>query len=190
MAPQNTVTLEHGERRDQPRVQDAVGLELQRLEDMPAAGDSLSGQDGDSMNCHADKYSIDGYAEVRRNHPEVIAYIDELEERIRQLLLDGDAQIHRATHKVSLSAGGLSFADDRLLHPGEIVGLKITLFPSGKRIGTDARVLSANDAPEIADGDKLTYHLSFVRFSDADRRVLEEHVQLLQRGMPRIVDDE
>jgi len=121
---------------------------------------------------------------VRRNHPEVIAYIDSLEERIRQLLLDGDTQMQQATHKVTLSAGGLSFADDMLLYPGEIVGVKLTLFPSGKRIGTDARVESANDAPEIASGDKPTYRLRFVRFSDADKKVLEAHVKSLQKGLP------
>ncbi|MFT6304290.1 MAG: hypothetical protein ACJAY2_003493, partial [Pseudomonadales bacterium] len=119
----------------------------------------------------------DGYADVRRNFPAVASYIDALEERIRQLLLDGDSTQGSPTHKVSLSAGGVHFADTILLRPGELIGLTITLFPSGRRITTDARILDGNEAPEVTKRDEPSYRALFVRMSDADREAVEAHVR-------------
>lgn len=134
------------------------------------------------------KYEIDGYADVKRNFPAVTDYIAELEERIRQLLLDADQPSQTPTHKVSLSAGGMAFADDVLLQTGEVIGVTLTLFPSLQRIAGDARVVSANDAPEIAIGDKPTYRIVFVRMTDADRTLLDAHVAQLMESV-RLPDD-
>ena len=105
------------ERRQHVRVQDAVGLHIQRLTDMPAAGQAALTPPSSGVR-KRDKYEIEGYATVRRDHAAVAAYIDELEERIRELLLDGDAPAAKPSHKVSLSAGGIYFSDKVLLHPG------------------------------------------------------------------------
>ncbi len=59
------------------------------------------------------------------------------------------------------------------------IGITLTLFPSGRRVGTDAVVVSGNNAPEVARGDEPTYHARFVRMSDADRQAVEEHVKNL-----------
>lgn len=174
------------ERRLHPRVQDAVGLHLRRLTEMPAAGErDAFAPEGQRRVRRANKYAIDGYAETRRHHPAIAAYIDELEERIRQLLLDGDPVSRVPTHKVSLSLGGMAFADARLLALDELLGVTLTLFPSGRRIGCDAQVVSANDAPEIAQGDLPTYRIAFLRMSDADRDALGAHVATLSRARPR-----
>jgi len=191
------------ERRQDARVHDAVGLHLQRLD--KAAGDDVTGRSdrelstasivGSLDSAHrtatrrANKYAIEGYGDVRRNHPDVAAYIDALEERIRQLLLDGDPVETAPTHKVSLSAGGIAFADGRLFEPGEIIGVSLTLFPSARRVASDARIVSANDAPEVANGDRPNYRLEFVRMSDADRHALTAHIEALS-GARRPVADE
>jgi hypothetical protein len=171
------------ERRHHVRVQDAVGLHIQRLADMPAAGQAAQRPQtisrGTGTVRRHDKYEIEGYGTVRRDFPAVAAYIDELEERIRELMLNGDARPAKPTHKVSLSAGGIYFSDRLLLHPGEMVSLTLTLFPSGRHIGTDARVISGNDAPEVARGDEPSYRAVFVRMSDADREALGQHVRHL-----------
>jgi len=164
------------ERRQYTRVQDAIGLHIQRLTDMPAAGTAVSPRQPETVR-KRDKYAIDGYAEVRRDFPEVAGYIDALEERIRQLLLDGDSTIAKPTHKVSLSAGGIHFADSTLLRPGELIALTITLFPSGRKISTDARILDGNEAPEVAKRDEPSYRAIFVRLTDDDRQALDEHVK-------------
>lgn len=169
------------ERRRDIRVHDAVGLHLQRLDEMSAAGETQQSSEPAPRvrTRRANKYSIEGWGNVRREYPQVAAYIDELEERIRQLLLDGDPIERAPTHKVSLSAGGMAFADKRLFEPGEVVGVTLTLFPSGRRVGTDARIVSANDAPEVANGDRPNYRLLFVRMSDADRHALDKHIAAL-----------
>lgn len=199
------------DRRRDRRVHDAVGLHLQRL--CYTSAESSNGQENERANGQADgrlrpfgndasstassrvatrranKYSIEGYADVRRDHPEVSAYIDALEERIRQLLLDGDPVEVAPTHKVSLSVSGIAFADQRLFEPGEIIGVTLMLYPSESRLASDARVVSANDAPEVANGDRPNYRLEFVRMSDADRLVLTRHVDALA-GVRRHDDDD
>lgn len=164
------------DRREYTRVQDAVGLTIQKLADMPAAGIVIPPEPTQKVR-KSDKYDIEGYGAVRRDFPAVASYIDALEERIRQLLLDGDSTLDKPTHKVSLSAGGLHFADTILLRPGELIGLTITLFPSGRRISTDARILDGNEAPEVAKRDEPSYRALFIRMSDADRQAIEAHVQ-------------
>ena len=166
------------ERRRYVRVQDAVGLHVQRLTDLPAAGQFAKTPERSGVR-KRDKYDIKGYAEVRRDFPAVATYIDDLEERIRQLLLDGDEAPAAPSHKVSLSAGGINFTDKTLLHPGELIGITLTLFPTGQRIGTDARILAGNDAPEVAKGDEPSYRAIFVRMSDSDRAAVDEHVKKL-----------
>lgn len=177
----------HGvERRRHLRVQDAVGLHFKRLTDMPAAGEPAApAPQRPTRVRRANKYDIDGYGETRRHYPAIAAYIDELEERIRQLLLDGDPVPSAPTHKVSLSIGGMAFADARLLEIDELIGLTLTLFPSGRRVGCDAQVVSANDAPEIGQGDLPTYRIAFLRMSDADRDALAAHVKALSSVRPR-----
>jgi len=192
MATDKTSELPHGERRSSARVQDAVALQLRKLTDEPAAGDPKRRKSKipeERANIRKpNKYDMAGYGEVKRQYPEVAQYIEELEERIRQLLLDGEPVSKEPTHKVSLSASGIAFADETLLYPGQMISLKLCLFPSMKQIGCDARVISANDAPEIANGDKPTYRVTFVRMTDADRSAISAHVDHLLLGRPTSVD--
>lgn len=192
MADSTTIDMPQGERRSFARVQDAVALQVQRLTDEPAAGEGAPPTKKNPAARPAvrkpNKYDIEGYGDVKRQFPMVANYIEELEERIRQLLLGGEPTSEKPTHKVSLSAGGLAFADDLLLQPGQLVSVTLCLFPDMHRIGCDARVVSANDAPEISDGDKPSYRLTFVRMTDADREKISNHVNNLLRGRP-VADD-
>lgn len=185
MAESTHNTLPQGERRDYERVQDAIGLQVKRLHELPAAGEVPTQMVQPGRVRRANKYDIKGYAEVKRDYPAVAQYVEELEERIRQLQLEGAVPSETPTHKVSLSASGMAFADDVLMYPGEQVGVTITLFPSLKRVACDARVVSAGDAPEIANGDKHTYRLNFVRITDSDRQTLIDHVKALVKTIPK-----
>lgn len=167
------------ERRRYVRAYDAVGLHLQRLLEMPAAGQSRAPVQSVKVRKH-DKYQIDGYSTVRTHYPAVAEYIGQLEERIRQLLLDADEAPASPTHKVNMSAGGICFTDHQLFYPEEMLSVSMTLFPTGKRIVADAIVISANDIEyKESAGDRPTYRLEFVRIADADRRALETHVDQL-----------
>jgi len=135
------------ERRRADRVQDAIGIQIMRLQDQPAAGDGTG----------------------------------------QQPL--GAESIDSPTHKASLSSVGLAFAHDILMRPGELITIKIFLFPVGadkRTVTVDARVVAANDAPEIADGDKPTYRIAFESIDDEDRDFIEAHVQRLSKKRPSI----
>ncbi len=166
------------DRRRFVRVQDALGLHVQRLVELPAAGQPFSVSERTQVR-KRDKYAIPGYAEVRRDFPQVAQYITDLEERIRELLLDGEPVPAKPTHKVSLSAGGVCFSAQQLYVPGEVVSMTLTLFPSGRRIGTDAIIVAANEADEVMHKDHPTYHSEFIRISDADRAAIVEQVTRL-----------
>jgi len=184
MSDTTTTKQVRRERREFDRVQDAVALQISRLHELPAAGEAKIQQVEDAPVRRVYKYDIDGYAEVKRDYPAVANYVDELEERIREFLLDGAQPTSTPTHKVSLSASGMAFADDMLLYPGEVIGINVTLFPSATRISCDARILSAGEAPEVANGEKHTYRLQFVRISDADKAFVDSHVRQLLNGLP------
>lgn len=172
------------ERRRFVRVQDAVGLHLQRLVERPAAGQPDAAIEPPAVR-KTDKYTIDGYASVRKDFPAVAQYISDLEERIRELLLDGEVAPSKPTHKVSLSAGGLRFSDKNLYVPGEQITMNLTLFPTGHRISTDAIIVSANDADEVLSHDYPTYRAEFVRISDDARQMIDNHIdQLLRKRTP------
>ncbi len=172
------VAGDQAERRKSVRANDAVGLCIHRLTELPAAGQPpVTG--GVSSVRKSDKYSIAGYADVRRDHPAVAQYISDLEERIRELLLDNDEALSKSTHKISLSLGGMRFSDKSLFVPGEVVSLVLTLFPSGQRIGTDAVIVSANDTDESTCHDRPSYRAEFLRMSDHDRGVIETHIDQL-----------
>jgi len=137
------------ERRRADRVQEAIGIQISRLQDQPAAGDATA-----PAASPTDPVALDA-----------------------------------PTHKSSLSSVGLAFAHEILMHPGELIALNITLFPSGREkrdIKVDARVVSANDAPEIADGDKPTYRIAFESIAEEDREFIETHVQALSKKRPAI----
>ncbi len=188
------------DRRVHQRVRDAVGLVVQPLKSLPAAGDSQrSSFDSASSNQPGarrrvrknNKYEINGYAEVKSRYPDVADYISELEERIRTLLLQGDRPSESPTHIISLSMGGIAFAEDLLLQIDEPISLQITLFPSLRRISCDATIVTVGDAPEIGVGDKHTYRASFTRMSEQDRDFLQAHVKKLHGGSHRTehIDD-
>jgi len=56
------------------RVQDALGLHIQSLLELPAAGQPPTPQSSESVR-KKDKYAIQGYAEVRKHYPDVAQYI-------------------------------------------------------------------------------------------------------------------
>lgn len=166
------------DRRSHARVQDAVGLRVKRSADVAAVELSEAPLDRRAPTKH-DKYGVDGYTEVRNLYPAVADYVGELEQRIRDLLPHGDGPPLKPTHKVSLSSGGLYFADKMLLRPGEQISLTITLFPTGRQISADARIVAAKDAEGVSVKGNLNYRASFTRMSDADRLFLEKHIEQL-----------
>lgn len=174
------------ERRDYERVQDAVGLQIELLLELPAAGEvqpRVATEERVQIRVK-NKYDIKGYGDVKRDHPAVAKYIDDLEERIRTLLLRGDTPAEIPSHKVSLSGSGMAFADDLVLQPGDMIGVKLTLFPGLSRISCDATIISVGDAQEVGVGDRHTYRAIFNRITDQDRQLIDTHVKRVRSRIP------
>jgi len=134
------------------------------------------------------KYEIAGYAQVKANYPEVANYIAELEERIRTLLLQGDHSPERPSHKVSLSASGLAFADDRIMQTGDTLELNLTLFPQLQKINCRGRIVSVGDASEVSEGAKRTYRVEFTDLSADDASSIDKHVKSLEGNVSRYTE--
>jgi len=166
------------DRRKTLRVMDAIGLEIQH---------DMSGSDKPSPKSSPGRvqnhYDLAGYAEVKRQYPAITEYIDTLEERIRQLRLDGRELPEAPTHKVILSAGGVAFAEDRLFQPGDIVTLHITLFPKLQHVVCEGAVVSIGDITEVVHDNQHSYRVSFTSISDADARVIDRHVHSLCKSI-------
>jgi len=105
---------------------------------------------------------------------------------------DIDSPPMAPTHIVSLSCDGVHFAHQALLHPDEPIGLRLTLFPSGRLIVTTAVIVSANDARNLGSQpgsqDSPNYRAAFIDITDADKRVLENHVEALLSNRTRMMD--
>ena len=175
------------ERRAHGRVRDAIGLEFTLLE-ADAAVNGTRSSTGATERVRVrkqNKYEIAGYAQVKANYPEVANYIAELEERIRTLLLQGDLSAERPSHKVSLSASGLAFADDRMMQAGDTLEMKLTLFPQLDRINCRAKIISVGDAAEVGDGNKHTYRVDFTEIAQTDMSLLQKHVNSLEGNVSR-----
>lgn len=168
------------ERRSHSRVRDAICLSVRRLADVPTAGKQQDNQANFPVfGLNKDKSTITGYSQMQREYPEVAEHIYELEERIEQLSLERGVVRQLPTHKVTLSAVGLTFSHGSLFLPGESVCLTLTLFPSGQRIVVDAKIVSANEPDDESYEDKPTYRAEFESMKDADQEFLESHIEQL-----------
>jgi len=178
------------EKRASERVRDAIGLEFSIASPPVATGVESDHKAGTNPQARQrvrkhNKYVIEGYADVKSQYPAVAMYIDQLEERIRTLLLQGDRPSEHPTHKVSLSASGLAFSDNQVLEVDTILNVRMTLFPSLARVNCLGRIVSAGDAPEVGQGSQHTYRLTFLDITSEDQVVVNEHVLALKAGLAR-----
>jgi len=178
------------ERRANRRVRDAIGLVITVVEgDAAAHGVQSSNATQDRVRVRKqNKYEIAGYAEVKASFPEVADYIAELEERIRTLLLQGDHSAERPSHKVSLSASGLAFAEDRIMQVGDTLELNLTLFPQLEKIKCGGRIVTVGEASEVGEGAKHTYRVEFTDISSADAAAIKSHVKSLEGNVSRYTE--
>ena len=184
MKAQHTMETKNGrvsrERRSNARVQDAVALEVLALKDLPAAGDPARPAGASPKVRVANKYDIKGYAAVKRDYPDVADYIVRLEERVRQLNMDaGPSMSQVPTHKVSLSASGLAFAEHQVFLTGDMITVKLTLFPSKVMVQADAAIVTVDDVSGLALNDEHTYRAQFTRISERDADLIAQHVNQL-----------
>lgn len=173
------------ERRSFPRVKDAIGLEFRVITEKPIPGEPVEFERRAKVRV-ANKYDIEGYAEIKRSYPAVADYIDRLEERIRQLLLNGGQTAEQPTHTVSLSACGIAFADDRLLLKGQLIRMQLTLFPDVTRITCDGILIDVEDGEELQSGSQHFYRVRFDGLASDTRAKIEAHVNTVRRSLRQV----
>ncbi len=183
------------ERRGRDRATDAVGLIVTKVNPrlQPESAESSSPDQYPSSFYNnpvkqLDKYDLAGYSDVKARYPEVAEYISSLEEALRVASVARQMPQTRPTHKVSLSASGLAFADNRLYKVTSNLRLSIQLFPINVQINCLGRIISVNDAPEVGEGDKHTYRVIFTEIAENDRALIDQHVQTILRGFDRYED--
>ncbi len=174
------------ERRDYFRVLDAVGMDVYKLE----PGESLASlaeraELALSDQSLGDKSVFAGLSHLRKSNPEAAAYIESLEQRIDSFSQSADIQkiATRPTHKVSLSGSGIAFAHDKLLQPGDRVGLGITFFPSGKFLNVIATVVSVGNTNGSVSGGKYAARAVFSNIDAKSRTIILEHINYVLSKM-------
>lgn len=173
------------ERREFVRVQDAIGLEFVSVSDESDETEQTSEVKSTDTRV-ANKYDIEGYGDVKHDFPAVADYIATLEERIRHLRLGQEETPAVPTHRVSLSVSGIAFADKRVLQPGTVLKMTLTLFPSGNIVECSGTVLNVGVESELASGDLHTYRISFNDLGRENAAIIHEHVRELRRGMRQL----
>jgi len=119
--------------------------------------------------------------EIRREMPEVAAYLSHLERRIATLsgTTDGDAPRGESTPvRVDLSASGLRCTASEGLHEGVAVEVGLVLLPRCEEVAAIGRVVRLEPAEEGRPG---TASIHFEHLLEHDQETLIRHVHALQR---------
>ncbi len=182
------------ERRRYFRVEDSVILHWrpigeQELPDDPQAIEAALADDEREMaerlmtRDPADAELLRGIAE---HQPEVASYLERLEQRLANLahtlLIAGDALPATPTHDVDISASGIGFEADEPLPEGQLIELKLVVFPSYLGILTYGRVVRSEPLEPDQEG-RRRFHVGthFTVIRDADREALIQHILRRQR---------
>lgn len=130
---------------------------------------------------------------IKIKMPEVGRYLDLLQKQLDMLtekVVKGEDQFVEEEIHVNLSAQGLSFYSDEVVHASEIVEMHLKLLPGHQKIVVFSKVINC-----IKDKDrpgKYKVALDFEHIHDADREILVKHVhgkQMRALGAARFEED-
>ena len=174
------------ERRSRDRINDAVGLTI--VEVGPDAKDGSSAHSDSKLNRSSSVSTLSRFSEIKSGFPAATKIIDSFKKALGTGSVKDKFPAINLTHKVSLSASGLAFADNRLFNQKNTLQMTIHLFPENEQINCLARIVSVNDAPEVGDGEKHTYRVEFTGIAEADRALIKKHVQSILREFDQLAD--
>lgn len=129
-----------------------------------------------------------GLERMRREHPEVAAYLEALNDKLDvliQLLAVHQSEMPDSpTHRVSLSASGISFSTSETIGAGAVLELTVLLFPEFACVRAFGTVMHSQPAAEGADGS-LELRVDFTHIREADRELIIRHVVQRQSSILR-----
>jgi len=177
------------DRRSFFRVHDRVALRVRALDEEALAGvieakeaearspDSLA-----SAFAAANVQMKHGIDKCKRDFPEVAACLEGLNAKVdllvRMLVANDNDLPDRPTHRINLSASGLSYRSWEPLQAGTPLELKVLFFPSFLFLHVFGRVVRCHDEGEDPEG-RHQIAVEFTHIGEDDRELLIRHV--LQR---------
>ena len=130
---------------------------------------------------------------IKSSMPEVGRYLEILQKQLDMLtekILQGEDEFINEEKRVNLSAQGISFYSEEVVHPGEIVEMNLKLLPGHQKIVIFSKVIHCHKDKDTHD--KYRVALDFEHIHEADREILVKHVhgkQLRALGAARFEED-
>lgn len=192
------------ERREYFRIPDEVLLQVRPLAeaDVPAVVERITDRIPDRFTVAAN-FAVNSRAMARLLHnisadsTDAARYMKHLDQKLNHLarlfVLEEVEQGEYPRLDVSLSAGGLIFPSSRTFAPGELLELRMVLYPAMTGILTVARVVHCESHEAAADGWHWQVAVEYAHIRESDRDLLCSHIiaretELLRRQRGESVD--
>lgn len=188
------------ERRRYFRITDEVGIESkpieeeqtqQHLQDFWASPHEHSLRNEFNYQIQQRKSDL---SVIQRKYPEIGRYLEVLQQQMdrlseKVLAISGESRVE--PQQASLSASGIRFYADEKVDRGDMVELKLTLFPDLQKLVIFAKVIDCAKNNDNFPG-LYTISLDFEHIHEADREILIRHIhgkQLRALGAARFAED-
>ncbi len=194
------------ERREYFRVDDAVRLSLRPVP--PDEAEDLAGlldrnlADGFTIMSSLAAVTAEMVVSMRRienSDPDVAAYLKALDRKIeilgRAFIASESELAEQPAHPVNLSAGGMAALVDECYETGQVVEIRMLLFPSFTGVLMYGTVVACEPVEgDAGSGYRHRVRLAFTHLREQDRDLIIRHVLRCQsqalRGQGGDMDDE
>ena len=175
------------ERRRYFRVEDRIILEYHPLADSERQGVIKALRD-DHPSRHLIASSFSSTSQqmqyvlrkIQEREPEIALYLQTLNEKLdllaRQLAMETTELTQRTPRRVDISAAGVCFEAAEPIEPGQLMDLKMMLFPSLDYIRAVGRVVRCAETREVSQAPGFSIAVDFDYLRDDDRELLVQHV--------------
>ncbi len=190
------------DRREYFRVDDAIRLSLRPVPpeeqndlDARLQRDQASGFTVMSSLAAISAEMVVSMRRIENSDPDVAAYLKALDRKIEVLgraLIAGDTElVDQPAHPVNLSAGGMRVLVDDCYTPGQVLEIRMLLFPSFTGVLLYGDVVDCEPVPEGEEaGFAYRMRVAFTHLREQDRDLIIRHVlrcqsQALRHRGPR-----
>ncbi len=195
---EQTKELTQDDRREYFRVHDSIRIDLrvvpedqldrldEQLQQASAGGFTVMS----SMAAISAEMTI-SMRRIEQSDPDVATYLKALDQKIevlgRAIAVQESRMRDAPAYPVSLSAGGMGILIDREFEPGQVLEIRMLLFPSLTGVVTYASVIECGPADE-KEGDtdyRFYLRLAFTHMREQDRDLLIRHALRCQSNALR-----
>ena len=187
------------ERRRFFRIEDTVGIKIEVIP--PQEVESKLEQFWDDrhqfslrneFNFELEQHQAD-LRHIKNSMPEVARYLEVLQKQLDLIttkVLNGEDEFVNEEKRVNLSAQGISFYCEEVMHIGEMVKTNLKLLPGNYKVVILSRVIQCDK--NKGDQGEYKVALDFEHIHEADREIMVKHVhekQLRALGAARFEED-